>query len=80
MSEKKRGEGKKSWNAQELAKEMGIDPLKLLLEFAANTSKDDRDRIRAASEACKYIYPTQKAVEIVGDPPPFKVIIEDYKK
>jgi hypothetical protein len=78
MASRKGSENKKSWNAQELARELGIDPLKILLDFAQN-AKDEKDRIKAASEACKYLYSTQKAVEFTGEPAPFKVIIEDYK-
>lgn len=37
-------------------------------------------RAKCASDACRYLHPTQKAVEISGGQPIMKVIIEDYSK
>lgn len=80
MASRKGSDNKITWKAKELAEEMGIDPLKILLEFASNAKLDERLRLQAAESACKYLYPTQKAVEFTGDQAPFRVIIEDYKK
>lgn len=39
-----------------------------------------KDRLLAAKEACKYVYPQTKAVELSNqsDGPGFKIVIEDY--
>lgn len=89
--------------ARDIAAEVGVDPLRILLSFASDNWKalgyespkllkitadggHEVDRIsaelrmQAAREACKYIYPTQKAVEFTGDQNVFKVVIEDFSK
>lgn len=48
-----------------------------------NTEKhhiEANTRAKCAADACRYLHPTQKAVEIIGDQVPFKVILEDYCK
>lgn len=82
---------KKSVPAELMAKELGIDPLKVLLLFAGGNWKDlgyetavitPDHRINAAKEAAKYIYFQRKTIEL--DPESiaegFKITVEDYTK
>lgn len=89
--------------ASEIAEEMGVNPLEVLLLFAKGDWKalgydsatrvtQDGDnvkyeyhvepsvRMKAAESACRYIFPTQKAVELSGpeDGNGIKIIIEDF--
>jgi hypothetical protein len=82
---------KKSVPAEIMARELGIDPLRVLLLFTGGRWKDlgyDSDvitpdhRINAAKEAVKYIYFQRKTVELDSESiaEGFKVIVEDYTK
>lgn len=70
-----KGTKNKRIDARELAEKIGVDPLEVLMRFAkGDFSGYDFDPeeitplviITAAKEATKYIYATQKAVEISG--------------
>jgi hypothetical protein len=42
------------------------DPIALLAEIAMDRSVEPRDRVKAASELCNYIYPKRRSVEQQG--------------
>lgn len=86
------------------AEELGIDPFKILLYFAAGdwkklgyesekyvVSSSDQGfvekwtiepavRAKSAQEACSYLYPKRKAVELSNEQGEgFKIVLEDYR-
>lgn len=90
--------------AKELADQMGVSPLEILLLFAkgdwealgyeaevyhSESAEGETKmgyvikpemRLNAASQACKYIYPTAKELTVSADENCIKVIIEDYSR
>lgn len=64
---------------EDKCREYGVDPFEVLLQLCS--SEDEGVRLGAAKEACKYIHPQRKALEVsnAGDTG-FKVIVEDYSK
>lgn len=89
-----RAKGSPNRNKTELAdkaRELGVDPFTILLLYA----KGDADtlgytfiplelRLKAASEASKYLYPQKKAVEHSGEgggpiEATIKMVVEDYR-
>ena len=78
---KKGTPNKKTADAQKMADEMGVDPLKILLHFAAGDHKAlgyksaiPMDlRLGAAKDACSYLYAKRKAVEISAESDPLPV-------
>jgi hypothetical protein len=94
---------KHSFNAEELANEMGCDPLRILLSIALGDWKAlgyDNEvyfsenaqgatkmgytitpemRLKAAQEACKYLYSQKKSVEVsTVDGSGIQVVVHDY--
>ena len=73
---------------EDKAKELGIDPFTVLLLFAGGQYQslgyeepiDQATRMKAASDACKYLYAQKKAVEFSnpGDST-FKLELVDYR-
>lgn len=59
---RKKGTVNRSTAAKQLCEELGIDPLKILLELCQ--SNDKHLKLQAAKEVCKYVYPQQKAIEL----------------
>lgn len=82
MGRPKGSKNARCFHAEDLALEMGVDPLRFLFEVAnGNYPEYDMHRITAAKEACKYLYPTKQAIAVtVPDAVGFKVVIEDYTK
>lgn len=104
---KKGSVNKKTQDARELAKRLGVDPLEILFHFASRNWKalgynsethtkvlkdggtleveriTPEMRLKAATEAVRYIYPQTKAVELKASEesgPGFKIVLEDYTK
>jgi hypothetical protein len=70
---------KASQSLMEKAEAMGIDPFMELLKLIRN-GETEMTRMMALKEACQYLYPKRKAVEISSsEDVGFKVVIEDYK-
>ncbi len=97
-------------NAQAIADELGVDPFKILVQFAAGdweglgyesevyiVEKEDSDgnvkgmkltyvippelRAKCSQEACKYLYPQRKALELSNEGDSgFAIVIKDYSK
>ena len=69
---------KKTCLAEDMAKEMGVDPFKLLLMFCGNKFEDlgysqsiPMDlRLSAIKDACNYIIPKRKTIELQTDSTP----------
>jgi hypothetical protein len=62
---------------QQKAEELGVDPFQILLLFAKGDVAalgieviTADQRLRAASEACQYLYPKRKAIQVDQDTDP----------
>lgn len=80
----------------ELAEKLNVKPFEVLLHYASGNWKalgmakkvktdpdpviDDNLRIRAAAEACEYLYPKRKAIEHSTTDDGFRIVVEDYLK
>jgi len=74
---KKGTPNKKTQDLLERCAQRGVDPFEVLLELCQ--SDDDAIRLQAAKEACKYIHPQRKAIEMSNpEGEGFKVVVEDY--
>lgn len=62
---KKGTPNKRTFNANALAEEMGVDPLKVLLTLCSH--RDPGIQLGAAKEAAKYLYTQKRAVEVSGN-------------
>lgn len=89
---------------EDIAREMGFNPFKVLMLFAAGDWKSlgydaecyfsekadgavkmgyvisPETRMKAASDATKYLYSQKKAIEVSTSGEGFKIIVEDYTK
>lgn len=89
---KKGTSNKRSQYAIELAKKLGVEPLEILLMYAAGDWQglgfdsqkkakiDNTDRISAAKDACKYLYPALRSVELKGDENGGPISVQFVKK
>jgi len=74
---RKKGTPNKKTDALLKAEEMGVDPFKMLLQFCANEFEElgysgsiPMDlRLMAIKEACSYILPKKKAIEVTTKEP-----------
>lgn len=71
---------KRSLEVDAIAERLGIEPFEILLQFSSDTSIDAAIRVKAASEACKYLYAQKRSVEHSTGEEGFKIVIEDYVK
>lgn len=82
---KKGSRNRRTFDAQELARRLDVDPLEVLLLAAKGDKKrlklkkDDtislEDRLYAARAAAPYLYPKKKAIEFTGGGEAIQVII-----
>jgi hypothetical protein len=73
------------WVAQGDWKALGFDaPSKVSYTSAGIEFEEPwirlQDRVKAAGEACKYLYATKQAVQLSSEGEGFKIVVEDYTK
>ena len=61
---KKGTPNRRTFDAAALAEEMGVDPLKILLDLCSH--RDPGIQLGAAKEAAKYVYTQKRATELSG--------------
>lgn len=79
MGRPKGAENKHQFCAEQLAAEMGVDPLRFLLEVVRGDHPEhERDRVKAATAAARYIHSEKQSIAHTTGDEGFRVVIEEY--